>query len=651
MQRKSIFALTIALLLLTLVLVPAFSVTAVSPTTQPPPAQIDGALATAVINPSDDAPVQQGAPTATAPTSGYLVAGYYQGGSFADGLIRSYLKFNLSGIPADSMIVSATLHLEQAGGVDYPGQSRTVTFYRVTGNWDEDTITWNNRPAYSNAVGSTSTTYDYQDWVSFDVTEQVRNWVIGSQPNYGLVAIGPEAIPGIYRAFFASGYVGQPELHIRYLPSPPPVLDAWPGNLTMRASSTVSEAAPALSVGNVTRGTLAWTASKVGTASWLTLNQTGGSATPTTPGTVSFSVNATGLTPGTYTEQIRVSSSTAGVENSPIVTTFTLEILDTLHPVYLPAIMGGGSSGSTPLPKIVAVVVGISDYYYLNPAPSSGNLTDEWGYDLNEPKKDATEIASLMQTQWGVQPENIVLLTESSATRAGILAALDSAAEKVCPTAAASIDAVQACGANTLFIFYYSGHGGQTTDNNGDEGDGLDEFIAAYDTNLITGTYYSVITDDDLEGRLAAILSERTLVIVDSCFSGSLVSTTISETEGGYTVLRRGLINPLLPDGPAVVDALSELSGSNRLVITGGTGDQLTYESPNLENGVFTYFFLQGLTDSLNDVNGNGRISAEEAYWFSRDAVDDWVFNNASDHQNPAISDQVWGQVDLTAVP
>ncbi len=651
MQRKSVLALAIALLLLTFVFIPAFSITAVSPTPPSSPTQIDGALATAVLYPTDDAPVQQGAPAITNPAGAYLGAGYSQNWIFANGLVRSYLRFDLSGITADSTVVSATLRLTQAGGVDYAGAYSTVNFYRVTSSWAENTVTWNNKPSFApEIIGSVSTTYNYSGAVSFDLTNQVRNWVNGSQSNYGLVAIGPETTAGIIRAFVASGYAGQPELHISYLPAPPPVLDAWPGDLSMRASNTVAESPPTLNVGNVTHGTLAWTASKVGSAPWLTLNQTGGSAAPTTPGTVSFSVNPSGLTPGTYTEQIQVSSSTAGVENSPIVTTFTLEVLDTLHAVYLPAIMGGGGSGTTTTPKIVAVVVGISDYYYLSPAPSSGNLTDEWGYDLNEPKKDADEVANLMQTQWGVQPEDIFLLTESSATRAGILSALDSAAQKVCPSAAASIGEAQACGENTLFIFYYSGHGGQTTDNNGDEGDGFDEFIAAYDTNQIAGIFYSIITDDDLEGRLAAIPAERTVVIVDSCYSGSLVSTTTAETEAS-PVLRRGLVNPLQPDGPTTVDALSELSGPNRLVITGGTGNQLTYESPGLQNGVFTYFFLQGLTDSLNDVNGNGRISAEEAYWFSRDLVDDWVFNNAGDHQNPAINDQLWGQVDLTAVP
>lgn len=659
MQRKSVFALAIALLLLTIVFIPAFSITAVPPPSSPTISQlpdspeIDGALATAVLYPNHDAPVRQGAPAATAPNESDLGAGYDNGFLYGStGLVRSYLRFNLSGIAADSVIVSATLHLKQSAGQDYPATARTITFYRVTGSWDESSITWNNRPAYANAVGSVSTTYNYLNWVSFDVTDQVRSWVSGSQPNYGLVAVGPETIPGVVRAFVASGYVGQPELHVRYLPAPPPVLDAWPGNLSMRASGTAVESLPTLNVGNVTRGTLAWTAGKVGAAPWLTLNQTSGSATPTTPGTVSFSVNTAGLTPGTYTEQIQVSSSTAGVENSPIVTTFTLEVLNALYPVYLPAIMGGSGSGSNPAPNIVAVVVGIADYENLGPAPSSGNLPDAWGYDLYAPIYDVADFVAWLQTHLNVQAENIIQLTENNATRSNMFNSFGIANDKLTAASANFPNAIQQADNDSIFIFYYSGHGAQNPDTNGDEGDGYDEFIAAYDTNLNegTGVFSPVISDDDLDGLLATISAGRIVVILDSCFSGSMMSTT-ALGEKSQDTIHRGLISPLAPNTPVTVDALSELTGKNRLIITAGTGNQLTWESYSLQNGVFTHFFLQGLADSLNDVNGNGRISAEEAYWFSRDTVDDWVFNNTGEHQNPAINDQIFGQVDLTPLP
>ena len=38
---------------------------------------------------------------------------------WADGRLRFYLRFDLSGLPADSAVISATLRLNQAGGADY----------------------------------------------------------------------------------------------------------------------------------------------------------------------------------------------------------------------------------------------------------------------------------------------------------------------------------------------------------------------------------------------------------------------------------------------------------------------------------------------------------------------------------------------------
>jgi len=56
---------------------------------------------------------------------------------------------------------------------------------------------------------------------------------------------------------------------------------------------------------------------------------------------------------------------------------------------------------------------------------------------------------------------------------------------------------------------------------------------------------------------------------------------------------------------------------------------------------------LQAWQDALHDTNQNGYISAEEAYWFSRDAADEFIFTAQSVHQNPAINDQYFGQVEL----
>jgi len=119
-------------------------------------------------------------------------------------------------------------------------------------------------------------------------------------------------------------------------------------------------------------------------------------------------------------------------------------------------------------------------------------------------------------------------------------------------------------------------------------------------------------------------------------------------------IRRRGLgkaKESRLTSGPVDILPMADLAGPGRIVITGASGDQPTWESGALQNGIFTYFYLQELKDAVCDANLNSRISAEEAYWFSRDLVDEWVYANVNEHQNPDIGDEYNGQIDLTWLP
>ena len=67
--------------------------------------------------------------------------------------------------------------------------------------------------------------------------------------------------------------------------------------------------------------------------------------------------------------------------------------------------------------------------------------------------------------------------------------------------------------AGDVFVFYYSGHGGQQPDFGGDELDGKDETLVAYDREII---------DDKIHRVLKAFKSDvHVIMISDSCNSGS----------------------------------------------------------------------------------------------------------------------------------
>jgi hypothetical protein len=616
-------------------------------------------MATAILYPSDDAPVREGAPNSTAPDQLYLGVGYDNGYLYGStGRIRSYLRFNLSSL-SDSTIVSAKLHIYHAGGQDYSAQARTTTFYRVTGNWNESGITWNSRPGYAEAVGNVNTVYYFQDWLEVDLTNLVRAWVSGDQANYGLVAIGPESSIGVLRAFASSESTFSPELRVNYVPAPPPVLDVSPGSLFVRADSPEQLS---LEISNVTANSLNWTATKIGSAGWLSLNKTSGSATPSTPDILSLTVNPGGQSPGTYAAQVRISSSTPGVQGSPKTAVITLEVVDHLEHVFLPLILKSGSTSSSK-PKVVALIVGIGDYQQLPPATASSDLPDGWGddaTDLPSPPLDRRDVRNYLVQDLGISSDNVIQLSGGSGECVectGVFAESD-IVQQSCPLATraniiqgfAQLDSME--DRDSLVIFYYSGHGGQTPDDNGDESDGFDEFIAMYDTDLVSGQFINILTDDDLNTLLANLESENIIVILDSCYSGGMLDVAATGVSGDLR--RRGLGRP----GGSGLNASSEeltpmadLVGPGRVIITGATGDQSTWESDMLQNGVFTYFYLQELKDALCDANLNSHISAEEAFWFSRDLVDGWVYAYLNEHQTPDISDEHFGQLDLTWLP
>ncbi len=108
---------------------------------------------------------------------------------------RTYFQFDLSVIPAGAQIQSATLHLyNNPNSTSNNGEhsnlsgSNESVIQRVTGAWDESTITWNNMPA-STSVNeltvpqSTSTSQDYM----LNMTALVNDVMATGNTNHGFV--------------------------------------------------------------------------------------------------------------------------------------------------------------------------------------------------------------------------------------------------------------------------------------------------------------------------------------------------------------------------------------------------------------------------------------------------------------------------------
>ncbi|WP_195174919.1 caspase family protein [Mesorhizobium sp. INR15] len=157
-----------------------------------------------------------------------------------------------------------------------------------------------------------------------------------------------------------------------------------------------------------------------------------------------------------------------------------------------------------------ALVVGVSGY---------PNLPD--AIHLVGPKNDAREVANTL-VRLGVPAADVTVLADGvrdltegvlapgPGTRQAILADLDKLADSARE--------------GDLVIFYFSGHGSQQPDTNGDEEGGLDQIFLPYDIGRWNGEGVDrAIVDDELARRVQRILDNGAdfFGIIDACHSAS----------------------------------------------------------------------------------------------------------------------------------
>jgi hypothetical protein len=220
-----------------------------------------------------------------------------------------------------------------------------------------------------------------------------------------------------------------------------------------------------------------------------------------------------------------------------------------------------------PRPNDYALVVGIESYRSIPKA--------DFGED------DAKSVKTYLQAL-GVPPQNVVLLTGQRASRADIAKYL----EEWLPAVVKK---------NSRVYFYYSGHGAPEPK---------------------TGTAYLVPWDGDplflkstavsiskLYADLSALPAKESIVMLDSCFSGT----------GGRSVMAPGT-RPLVlsRDAAAIPDRMTVLSASGAGEIAGSLDLR--------RHGLFTYYMLRGLAGEA-DANRDGHMTAGELLDYVRTQV------------------------------
>ena len=145
---------------------------------------------------------------------------------------------------------------------------------------------------------------------------------------------------------------------------------------------------------------------------------------------------------------------------------------------------------------VYGLFVGISDY----PAGVG---------DLPECANDAIKLAEALRTHGLLDAQRQVVLTDGQATRANVRAALQRFGTQMGP--------------DDVFIFFYSGHGGQRAPGSSQdprEIDGTDEFLVLHDGELL---------DDELGQLFQPVRAGIAVAAIDACFSGGFAKDLITQ--------------------------------------------------------------------------------------------------------------------------
>jgi uncharacterized caspase-like protein len=255
-----------------------------------------------------------------------------------------------------------------------------------------------------------------------------------------------------------------------------------------------------------------------------------------------------------------------------------------------------------------ALILGISDYQPAGPG----------GPDLNYADDDANDLYQTLITEHNWKQENIIKLIDSQATKSEIQNSLNNLAARE--------------NSNDLFLFYFAGHGSYTLDQPPiDEVDGFDEYILTHDQEEIL--------DDELTAMLEILDSKKIVVIIDACFSGGFFKSSDLETR---TVPG--------PEPKELIDTLNgDLAKQGYIVLSASDDDETCAESTILQNGVFTFYLIEGMTTTNSfpaDLDNDDKVSAEEAYAYAAPKA-----TNFNPNQHAQIWDAITGEAELTILP
>ncbi|WP_426430605.1 caspase family protein [Winogradskyella sp. HB-48] len=232
-----------------------------------------------------------------------------------------------------------------------------------------------------------------------------------------------------------------------------------------------------------------------------------------------------------------------------------------------------------------------------------GDYPPKTGWSSISSANDVPLIKNTLLKQ-NFKAENITVLSNSEATRAGILSAIEDLQSKVKP--------------GDIVVLHYSGHGQQIFDNNGDEIDDLDEAIVPYDALVRYTSNYkgeNHIRDDELANiftnfRNALGKDGQLLVLLDSCHSGS--STRGGKARGGEPEFTPPNWTPTSEKNTPGSGLVEKIQINNDaapfIMLSGASANELNYEYEGY--GSLSFAFSKAMNELGSDFTYRKLFSA-----------------------------------------
>ncbi len=188
---------------------------------------------------------------------------------------------------------------------------------------------------------------------------------------------------------------------------------------------------------------------------------------------------------------------------------------------------------------------------------------------------DAKSIASMLQTNFGFDPDKISLLLDSKADRGSIMRAFDRLRR-------------DSKNDDRVFVFF-AGHGMTFPMPDGRQKGYILPCDADPNDIFTTG-----ISTDQLNEISQAIAAKHIFFVMDACYGGLIFS-------------RAATISPSGEDYMKVM-----ATRRARKALTAGGQDQTVVDTGPGGHSVFTYYLINGLTTGAADLNGDGIITSSE---------------------------------------